>query len=159
MEVTTAVRRHLLSVDAVRGYVGARVFKHRLEEKVDGTGRCAVVVKRTGGWASPDPIKTSEYPILLLEFHADPSRNEYGEIEVSNAEDRAWSLFRVVDPVLHGKRDQWWGGMGTDPGLKVITSARNSEPDLTAQSDQHSSAPPLGDSVFVTVRYSLEVVH
>lgn len=159
MEVTTAARRHLLRLDSLRGYVDLRIFKHRLEEKVDGTGKAAVVVKRTGGWASPDPINTAEFPVLLLEFHADPSRNEYGEITVSNAEDRAWAMHRVVDPFLHGKRDEWWGGIGSDRGLKVVSSARAEEPTLTAQADQHAGAPPLGDAVFVSARYALQVVH
>lgn len=159
MEVTTAARRHLLGITALRGYVDLRVFKHRLEEKVDGTGRCAVVVKRSGGWASPDPIKTSEYPFLQIDFHADPTRTQFGEIAVSNAEDRAWAMFRVTDKHLHAVRDAWWGGMGSDSGLKVVSSARAAEPDLTAQADQHAGAPPLGDSVVVTVRYALQVVH
>lgn len=154
--MTTAARRVLLANSTVGGYTAHRVFKHRLEEKVDGTGLSAIVLKQAGGWATPDPIKTSEYPVLMIEHYADPSRLSTGEISVSDAEDRAFAMHRVVDKILHAQRGVRWGGPA---GLFVVSCARYAEPVLVAQADQHSAATPLGDSVFVQARYALEVVH
>lgn len=149
----------LLAQPAVTGYVQNRVFKHRLLDKVDGTGRTAIVVKHGVGWASPDTVQTIEYPVLVLDVYADPSRLVTGEINVADAEDKTWSVYRTLDRLLHTQRDVWWGAVGSDPGLKVISCRRHSEPVLTTQDDQHAGAPPLGDSVYLSARYALEVVH
>lgn len=157
--MTSAVRRHLLNEPTVTGQVQQRVFKHRLMEKVDGTGKSALVVKRSGGWATPDPRKTIEFPVLVVECWADHARMPGGEIAVANAEDRAWALARVVDVLLHGQRDVWWGTFGSERGLKVVSSRRDSEPVLEDQTDQHEAGSNMGDSVLVRCRYALEIVH
>lgn len=161
MEVEAGVRRHLLNQDAVRGLVGGRVFKHRLEESVDQKGLCAIVVKRNGGWATPDPIQTQEYPLLVVEFWADHSRNADGTFDRRDAEDRAWGMYRAVDPLLHARRGDRWGIFGSNPGLIVVSSARWSEPLLITEDDQHrtSGAAIMGDSVMVRAQYAMQVIH
>lgn len=152
MEIETAIRKYLLAKSPVTGYVGNRVDKYRLTEPVTGTGRRAIVISRAGGWVTPDPIKTQEYPIVQIECWADPDRDEEGNIAVANAPDKAFAVQRVLDPLLHGKRDKWWSD------LKVVSSQRWGEPTLIQQDDQHGTLR-LGDSVMVVTRYALQVVH
>lgn len=160
MEVTTAARRYMLNQVSVTSQVQQRVFKHRLMEKIDGTGKSAIVVKRSGGWASPDRVQTIEFPILVMEYWADHARTPGGEIAVANAEDRAWALHRIADPLLHAQRDVRWGAFGSDPGLRIVSAKRESEPVLVNHEDAHDyRAAPMGDSVMVSCRYALEIVH
>lgn len=160
MEVESAMRRVIKNDPTVRGYVGDWVFKYRLEEKVDGTGKAAIVVGRDGGWATPQVVNTNEYPRLRVDCHADLSRDLDGTPLQGDAEDRAWALWRSVDALLHpGKRGQRWGGFGSDPGLLVNTIARGQEPFLTVQKDQHAGDPPLGDTAVVSCYYNIDCVH
>lgn len=128
MELETAARRHLLRIPSVTGYVGRRVFKNTLVESPAGTAGYAIVVRRAVGWTTPDTVKTLEYPRLIVECWADPDREPTGETAVENAIDKAYALYRAVDRVLHGRRDEWWGAGGTDPGLRVISCVRAGDP-------------------------------
>jgi len=160
VELEAAVRRMFLNDDTVRGLVGDRVFKHRLETKVDGTGDRAVVVARNNGWATPDPVQTQEYPILGVKFYADPDRTE-GEIVRMNGEDKALAVYRAANGLLHARRGFRMGAWGSDPGLMVVTVARWAEPVTVTERDRHgmSAGDPLGDAVYVYVEYALQVVH
>lgn len=161
MEIETAARKMLLGVPAVTGYVQQKVFKFRLEEKVDGTGGRAIVVERNNGWASPDTVTSQEYPILRIKMFADPDRESSGEIKMLNAEEKAWAMHRVVDPLIHGKRGMVWGASESNSGLLVVTARRWKEPVLVGPHDLHGhpSMDPLGDSVYVEADYALQVVH
>ena len=162
MEVEAAVRRVLLGDPTVNGYVVGKVFRNRLEEKVDGTGGRAIVVARNNGWATPDPATSQEYPIVVLKFYADPDRDVYsGGVQRSNAEDKALAVYRAADKLLHAKRGVWMGAFGSNRGLMVVTSARASEPVVVREKDRHGegSGDPLGDSLYVMVEYNMQVVH
>jgi hypothetical protein len=152
MEVETAVRKFLLSQSSVTGYVGQRVFKFQLTEPVHATGNRAVVIRRVGQWTPPDPVKTSEYPIVQVECWADPDRDGDGNVLVSNALDKAFAVQRVIDPLLHGRR----GVKFSD--LDVVSVQRWSEPIMVTQDDTHGSGR-LGDSAYVLTRYAMHVVH
>lgn len=163
MEVETAVRRMLLTVPTVTGYVQDKVWKFRLEErdKVEGKGSRAIVVSRNNGWATPDPVRSAEFPILRLRLYADPDRDDNGEITTYNAEEKAWAMYRAVDPLFHNKRGVRWGGTESTAGLYVVTSKRHGEPSSTTAHEQHGhpSEDPLGDMAYVEVQYALQVIH
>lgn len=161
MELETAFRRHLLAAEPVAGYVGQKVYKHRLGEKIDGTGGRAIVLYRNNGWATPDPVTTQEYPILALKLYADPDRDTDGQVKEFNGEDKAFALYRVVDRFVRGLRGVWVGGVAQTPGLLVITSQRWKEPVISTEKDRHgqTTGDPLGDSVYAYVEYALQVVH
>jgi hypothetical protein len=162
MEVESAVRRYLLGSDPVRGYVQTRVFKFRLQERVSGDGRRAVVVRRSNDWARPDPITSQEMPIVLLDIYADETRTPDGEIARSDAEDNALAVYRVIDPILHGLRGVWMGAYGSDPGLMVISSQRWSEPLPQRANELHMQDErryAIGDGALLTCAYALQVVH
>lgn len=160
MEVEAAARRELLADDTVKGLVADRVFRHRLDEVVDSTGKQAIVVARNNGWATPDPVKTAEYPILGVKCYADPTRDAQGEIRQEDAADRAYALARVVTRLLHARRGRWWGTVGSNPGLMVVTCQKWKEPVLVTEKDKHGegSGDPLGDSVYVYVEFALQVI-
>lgn len=157
MEIESAARRFLLQADGVRGYVGDSIWKYRLEESLEGTGGMAVVVVRSTGWATPQPLNTQEYPRLLIDVVADPTRDSRGEIQRLDAEDRAYAVARVIDPLFHGKRGFWMGGMGNNRGLFVNSVQRGAEPVLITGADNHP--PEAGDTVKVRTEYHFDVVH
>lgn len=165
MELETAVRRLLLADETVAGYVGDKVFKNTLEEHVDGTGGRAVTVFRTGGWTAPDPVSSAEFPLLQVNCFADCDRDDDGLVTSRNAIDKAFAVYRSVDRLLHGAREEWWGAGGRDEGLMIVSCARYVEPIAMEAQDQHATANvgnaqvPLGDSAFVWARYACVVVH
>lgn len=167
MEVESAARRELLQDSTVNGYVAGKVFKYRLEEQIDGTSGRALVVSRNNGWATPDTVKSAEYPILAIKCYADPTRDSAGLITSMDATDKAFALWRVVDRLFHAKRGQRWGAFGSDPGMMVVTSRRWREPATVGSHDQHGgggksggqAGDPLGDAVYVYAEYALQVIH
>ena len=164
MELETAARRFLLSEPAVNGYVAGKVFKHTLVQTPSGTGGCALVVRRSSGWASPDLVKTSEYPRLLVECWADPDRYDSGDRAVDNAVDKAFALFRVVDASMHGLRDVWWGAGGSDSGLRIVSCVRSGEPDAVWGQRVLSVGPDsrpadVAEMAMVLAVYNLHLVH
>lgn len=167
MELDSAARHRLLDEPPVTGYVVRKVFKFRLMEALQGSGGRAVVVKREGGWSQPDQARTVEYPLLIVQCWADPDR-ENGELSVGNAEEKAWALWRTVDPCFHMVRGARWG-LSTDPprdGLMIVRSSRWSEPRCETSS---SSLSDRGASLernlltdggaYVECSYAVELAH
>lgn len=166
MEVESAVRRVLLADEVVASMAGSRVYKFRLEEKVDGTGLAAVVLSRDGGWAAPDLTQSSEYPLLTVRCYADPTRDGAGQIATADAADKAFALYRRVNQVLHAApRGGMWGAVGSNAGMLTISCQRWGEPYAVTAADTHGSGGPsdkdeqLGDSMYVIATYALHVVH
>lgn len=167
MEVEAAIRRRLLSDPTVAGYVGERVFTHRLHDGVDvgETGRRAIVVRRVGGWATPDPVTTQEYPLVALDCYAGDSRDGEGNITAFDATSSAYAVWRAADRLLHNpERGTWWGAIGSNPGLLVVTSQRWSEPFAETASSllqaQASTGVQLGaHATLVSARYAIDCVH
>lgn len=156
MELVTAARKRLLSLPGVTGYVGDKVWKHRREDDIVGTAGRAVVVKDGGGWSRPDPVQSSEYPLLTLECLADADRDGDGNPVGATALEKARALYRVIDPQLHGARHQWWGTSATNPGLLVISCARYAEP--IALEDPRKPRG-LDEEHGISVQYACHVVH
>jgi hypothetical protein len=159
MELETATRRFLMADATVSGYVQDRVFKFRLEQKVDGTGQSALVVNRSNAWTAPDPVKWMEFPVLRVHCYADPRRDDDGQVAELDAEDRAFAMYRVLDRLLHARRDYTMGSVGNQKGLKVVSSARWAEPFVVTDKDRHGDGDPLGDAVYVVGQWALVVVH
>lgn len=164
MEIETAARRQMLTVDVIKGYVQSKVFKFSLLEHVQGTSGRALVIRRSNGWASPDPVQSSEYPLLVFDCWADPTRDSMGGVAADDAVDKAYALYRAVNAQVHGIRDVWWGAGGANPGLRIISAARWGEPFHMTASDQHGSGPklmgtPLQDCAVVTVQYAIHTAH
>lgn len=161
VEVEPAGRRLLQDDLTVRGYVGDLVFKGKLDQHIDGTGKRAIVLRCDGGWGQPDPVKTLEYPLLYIDFWADRSRKD-GRAAGDDARTNARAVWRASDHLLHGKRNVRWGAFGSDPGLMVVSSARWSEPTHVDAQGAHGGmwlGTPLGDCSVLTVAYALIVHH
>lgn len=154
MQIESATRRMLLSDNTVNGLVAGKVFKWLLKEKLDGTGGQALVVSRQPGWATPDPTKTSHFPVLRIRSYADPTRTDQGEIATLDAADKAYALADIVDRLIHGVRGKVWGG---DQGCVIVACSRWQEGTLTTQNDQHAAEDTtLGDVVYVQTSYAVE---
>ena len=135
MELVTAARRRLLTVPAVTGYVGDKIFKYEIRATLpavepeqpgkelprlsvlNGTGGRAVVVTSGNGWQVPEATGTAEFPTLQLQLWADCTRDEHGLKVADDAVDKAYALYRVVDKALNQTRAEWWGAGGDNPGL------------------------------------------
>lgn len=158
MELVTAARRRLLDVPGVKGYVGDKVFKYKLGEggHPDGTGGRAIVVRPGGSWGAPDLVQSSEYPRLYVDFWADLDRDEALQPRESNAEDKAFAMWRLVNPLLHRQRDVWWGAGGSSRGLRIITSHLSTDPLYETQATVHEGVS-LGDCAVVTAIYNVHI--
>jgi hypothetical protein len=165
VEIESAVRRHLLADPTVNGYADGRIYRHRLEEKVDGTGLMAFVVLRNNGWATPYPTQDQEFPIVRVECWADPSRDAEGQVLRSDGPDKAWAGARAVVRALRWPvRGEMMGAVGSNPGLVVISVARRNEGWLMTEGDRHSTGSravldAMGDSVKVVVEFNVATVH
>lgn len=164
MELEAAARAHFLSIPAVAGYVGTKVWKHRLEHPIDGTGGRAIVVKRDGGWALPESRNTQEYPLLRVEFWADHTRGANGEILTYDGMTAAQAVYRALDPVIHGVRDQWWGATQDRSGMLVIGCQRYGEPYPSDGSDlavgqRYKGEADDYESANLIVNYAIQTVH
>lgn len=155
-EVATAARRYLLGLADVASLVQQRVYKYALDVPVDGTGQAAVVVHPMPGWATPDPVQSSEFPRLAVDCHADPSRVPgTGEVAVADAEDKAFALARAIIPWFRYPRlwGEWMGGFGSRPGLYVVTTAQWAEPRIV---EGHPGN--VGDIRIVRAEFALQVL-
>lgn len=167
MEIEPATRRRLLNDPTVAAYVVDWVFTHRLHQGVDvgETGRRAIVVRRVGGWATPDPVTTQEYPLLSIDCYAGDSRDSAGNITAFDATSSAFALWRAADRVLHNpERGTWWGAVGSRPGLLVVTSQRWSEPFAETSSALSSGRASTGEwlgehATLVSARYAIDCAH
>lgn len=156
MQVVSAARWESLQDPTINGLVAGKVFRHRLEEKVEGTGGHALVIWRAPGWASPDRVKSGEYPVLVFDCYADPTRDGRGLIRRMDSEDKAWALRQAVDRRFHFVRDEWWGARGASPGLRVISCQRSVEPELI-DARLMTDSSKTGDVSIVRARYALEI--
>lgn len=157
MEVEAAARRYLMRDPTVAGYVQDRVYKNEAP-LLDSSGQSWLVVSRGSGWASPDDVQSAEFPRLIVDCTSDPDR-ENGLIVRDNAADKAYALARVVTPLFTfpNLRGRYIGGIGSTPGLFVISASKYAEPRLRTPADQHP--PREGDTVTVRCEFALMVVH
>lgn len=167
MEIEPATRRRLLADPTVAGYVTDWVFTHRLHDGVDvgKVGRRAIVVRRVGGWATPDPVTSQEYPLLSIDCYAGDTRDTDGNITAFDATSSAFALYRAVDALLHNpERGAWWGAVGSNPGLLVVASQRFSEPFAETSSSLSSGRASTGEvlgshATVVSARYAVTCAH
>lgn len=154
MEIEAAARRFLLQQQAVTGYVQNRVWRHTRQETLDGTGQRAIVVRRNTGWAQREQRNTQEFPLLVVEYWADHTRDDTGAIMKTDALDNAFALYRVVDPLLHGKRNVKWGD------LTIVSSQCWAEPfSETAERSHGKRAAEIGDLAVVSATYAICCIH
>lgn len=170
MELETAARRYLLAHPLSAGNVGTRVYKFRLQHPVEGTGLCAIVVNRGPGWATPDTVQTPEFPRLVIDVVADPSRVSItGEIAALDAEDKAFAVHRAIKPmwVYPQLNHTRIGGFGSRPGLMVVRSQRWAEPRILTEHVSRRASGRSGvlvdasstDTVTVRCEYALTLAH
>jgi hypothetical protein len=164
MEIESSIRRYVLGLPVVAA-VGQKVFKFRLEELIDGTGSSAIVINRGAGWASPDPVKSTEFPRLIIDAVSDPTRDDTGAITTSDAADKAFAVARQIIPwfTFPNLRGEYIGAVGSNPGLYVVSSQQWAEPRLISLGDLHGTAvlneQAMGDTLTVRTEFALQIIH
>lgn len=160
MELEHAVRRHLLADTTVTGYVGNRIYAHRLEDRVDPLGLRAIVLTPGPWWGEPDRYEGAgaEYPTLTVSCWADCTRTEDGEIAQLDRVRSARAVWRAVHRVLHNPaRGQVWGATGSNPGLLVNTSSLWLQSTPIEGADTRYLGIPLGDAAVQPATYAFNV--
>lgn len=168
MELVPAARRHLQADLTLRGYVSDRVHAWRLHDRVDPYGRRALVVRTAGGWSQPELRSKAEFPLLYIDCWADHTRNPGGDKQAEDNVTNGWAVYRAVDHLLQGVREQRWGPIGTNPGLTIVSCERWTEPVPQTAGDAHGDARssmslpypvPVGEAAVVTVAYAIHTHH
>ena len=163
MEIESAARWECLQDQTINGLAAGRVYRHRLEFPVEGTGGHALVVYREGGWATPDRINSLDFPVLVFDCYGDPTRDPTGLTIREDGEDKAWALRAAIDRRFHARGDEWWGARGTNPGLRVVTCRRYVGAELVTRGGSDRGSLPhsgdtakTGDVAIVRARYAVE---
>lgn len=166
VELAPAARRHLQEDVTIRGYVSGRVYVHTLHDHVSPHGHRAVVVRPSGGWSQPERRSGAEFPLLYVDCWADVTRNPDGTRSADDNVPNAWAVYRAVDRLLQGVRDQRWGTIGSQAGLTIVSCERWSEPIPQVSGTGHAgpSTPlpypvPLDEAAVVTAVYAIHTFH
>lgn len=158
MELEPAVRRRLLEDPTIRGYVGDRIYIHRLEDRVDPLGLRAIVLYAGPWWAEADRYTGAgaEYPTLVADHWADCTRTGDGDIARLDRVQNAKAVWRAVHRVLHNPpRGEVWGAVGSNPGLLVNTSTLWFAPSALEGAEVRRTGTPLQDAAVVPATYAL----
>ena len=160
MELEPAVRRRLLADPTVVGYVGDRIYPHRLEERVDPLGLRAIVIYAGPWWGDAERYESAsaEYPTLVVDCWADCTRDEDGNIARLDRVQNAGAVWRAVHRVLHNPpRGEVWGEVGSNPGLLVNTATLWFRPGAIEGADAKRTGTPLQDAAVVSATYAMGV--
>jgi len=92
----------------------------------EGTGKCAVVLGTRDSWAGPNQHNTANFPLLRVHIYADPSRDINRNMTARDADQKAHTVWRVIDRLFHdaGNQHHQWDN------LYVTSCLRGSEPSI-----------------------------
>jgi hypothetical protein len=148
-DLTLPVRRLLVNTPAVVGLLGTSpewatwLWRWSAYEVVEGTGLVGMTL-RQGTWTVPSPWHTTKYPELQAIIYADRTRDDLGRPTKEDAEEKALRVADAVDAVLHVPQ----GGELSWDGVRVVSSVRQSEPDVV-------QAPDSDGMIRATSRYAV----
>lgn len=133
MEIETAFRKWLLTLPSLTSLVGDRIWKFDEEHELEGTGHVAIVLRRNGQWAGPQHSSV-EFPLLVVDVHADNTRSAGGPETQHDKEERAYGVHRAIDRVMHWKdlEPRW---LPDTAGLYVLGCQRGSLPGPVTEKD------------------------
>jgi hypothetical protein len=158
MELESAVRRRLLADATVTGYVGDRVYLHRLEDRVDPVGLRAIVLYAGPWWGESERYvaASAEYPTLVVDCWADCTRTGDGDVARLDRVQNAKAVWRAVHRLLHNPpRGEVWGEVGSNPGLLVNTSTLWFAPSALEGAEVRRTGTPLQDAAVVSGTYAM----
>jgi hypothetical protein len=107
------------------------IFRWSSFEIVEGSGLVALTLRQPGGWTVPNRHNTARFPLLETIVYADRSRDSEGRPTKEDAQERALQVTDAVDAVLHVPQ----GGDISWDGVRVLSSVRQSEPDIVTVPD------------------------
>lgn len=147
-DIVKAVQAGLQDAEAVQAmitapYIGEDdawdkgwIFDSKLRVTLENTQRCAIVINRAGGWATPNEHNNMRFPLIVVDIWADPTRNTDHSVKYDDAEDKANDIFDAVRSVMHTVDRGRSGGGFIYWGDERITSSESlAEPDTTPVKD------------------------
>lgn len=103
------------------------IFDSKLQVRMENTQRCAIVVSYAGGWTAPQDSNTFNFPQVVVDIWADPTRKSDHSVSVDDARDKCFTVYKKVFQALHllDRRDIQFGD------TRIISSEALSEPELS----------------------------
>lgn len=146
--LSLAVRNYLALDHELRSLLGKSVSwetwifdEDPLNVHVENTGKCLIVVRERGTWASPNDHNSMRFPRLLVDIWADPTRNPDRTIrqwdaatKIEQIQARVDSHLHLSDPGTSAGMPYIWGTLEqvvNKTGVVVAGSLRKSGPDIS----------------------------
>ena len=158
-----AVVNYLLQQPSVVSTVGMDsqgpwIFANQPDATIENTGKAMIVVTVDGGWGS-NGHNTANFPTIIVDVWADPTRNTDLSVRTKDADLKAELTYKALDKFLHVVNPHvngqfiYWGTasqIATKTGVRIISSSRNNEP---------SYRPAINDegAVVATVTYDASI--
>jgi hypothetical protein len=96
------------------------IFADKPEANIEKRSHRALIVLTSGGnWQSPNPHNTAQFPLLLLDIWASPTRNADGSPSMPDADLLIEDIFAEIRPYLHTV-DLGVPGIDSDPALPYL---------------------------------------
>lgn len=136
--------QELVGVDGYIGqdqaWVNGWIWDSQLEDRIEGSEKCAIVVSYAGPWGSPLEGNTVRFPAVVVDIWADPTRNEDGSVYEHDAKAKCFRIYDRVDRALHlVNRDREDGGAIFFGLTRIFSSERLADPDLQWVSDSNGA--------------------
>lgn len=183
-DIVEAAVARLLELHAADAHLAASVglyssgdpwiFQDRNEAMVETSGRAtaqgssavSVVLSQRPG-ESPNAHNTARFPRLVLEFFADPDRDDSGTVQVNNGRDKIMAAFQQIRHYWHRTNPavEWWPSIpawfligGAPPAdYEATTHLRVTRCVALEDSPQMFEVPDGDGMVRAEVSFSLEV--
>jgi hypothetical protein len=114
-------------------WVNGWIFDSNLKVAIENTQLCAVVVSYGGGWAAPQDDSTAEFPLIVVDIWADPTRADDHSVELEDAKTKCFAIHKAIKKALHFS--QRVSPEGSSPlyfqNTRVTSSELLGEPALT----------------------------
>lgn len=99
------------------------IFQNKYYRNIEGSGKAAIRIQRSGNWLEPNLHNTEKFPRLTLSMLCDPTRDANKNIIAEDADKKAMAIWEVVNKELEFYSDsRVWGT------VRVHDCHRNTEP-------------------------------
>lgn len=151
-DLTLAARNYLAQQPSVTSLLGSDtlwdtwIFADEPYALVENSQSVLIVITQEGGWASPNMHNTMQFPRLLIDIWADPTRNPAtNAVRVKDAKIKINAVYNAVDKFLHtvnldvpGGGSIYWGTatqIFEKTGSRIQGSQRLGEPEFSPVMD------------------------
>lgn len=129
--LTLAVRNLLAQDVALKALLGRSqswdtwIFSEEpMGVRIENTQKCLIVITENSNYDSPNEHNTMEFPRLLVDIWADPTRNADRSVKISDARTKVQPILRLVNKHLHTVHPSAPNGMPYIWGTAAEISAK-----------------------------------